>query len=171
MGRVAHIVAATVLLTLGGAAAAHVAFAKPETGFVAGSHRIAFVTDDGRRMEAPEIAVAGAYPGMHANDSIVRLENEGTLAETFTLAATTAASASHSLDDVLRVTVLDRSTGSVVYAGRISELSFRGASTLAPDQTAEFVVQISWPETGRNDSAYQGQTIGFSLVAAAHPAA
>ncbi len=165
--RVGRLVAATAFLLLAGAAAAHLALADPQPGFTSQSARIAFVDRQGDAALAPKIMLEGTYPGMHPQRTLVALRNVGDVHETYTVSAEIDGGASPSLDDVLVVTVRDQATGAVVYTGSLSKLTFRGAATLAPGGSAGYVFQVSWPDTIADDSAYQGQSTTFSLLATA----
>ena len=164
MRRLARLVAVLVSVFIAAGVAAGAA-AHPRTASGAG---IAFTDASGHLRSTPVISADGAYPGM-SRDTVVRLRNVGSVRETFDVSASVATSGTHSLDEVLVVTVTDPASGSVVYQGRLSTLTFHSSRALAPSRTARYTVQISWPETGRDD-LYQGLGLSFVLHADARAA-
>jgi hypothetical protein len=110
------------------------------------------------------IDVSGAMPGMRAQTSMFRVRNTGSVPLAFVVNTTgLMANGPHSLDNVLRIAVRDRS-GNLVYQGRISGLRIEHAGLLAAGSAAGFIVRTTWPSTPA-DAAYEGAGMGFTVVA------
>jgi hypothetical protein len=113
---------------------------------------------------------AGAYPGMPAQRSVLRLANTGTIAAVFEVSVVDLETQGpRSLDEVLRVTVRDGATGEAVYEGPVSGLRLEHPAALEPGASAAYVIRVSWPE-GADDDAYQGSALGFTIRTAARSA-
>ncbi len=166
-----HVVAGATLIAIATVAAASAASGAPGPGFQSGTLRIAFTNGAGSPVAAPRFDIASAYPGMAPQHARIDLRNIGTIREIYTVSSRVGAHRSHSLDDVLFVTVKDAASGAVVYRGTLSGLSFRGSTPLAAGQSRGYLIRITWPRTARNDNAYQGQVLSFALQASAKSAA
>jgi hypothetical protein len=143
-----------------------VVMAAPLGGSGHAALRIQGVGGDGMvSSSAPIIDVAGAYPGMAAQTSTFQIRNSGTIPVAFLVSSTDlVANGPRSLDDVLRITVRDPSTGHLVYQGRLSGLRIKHTGVLAPGTAARFTVEVTWPSIPA-DAAYQGAGLHFSVVA------
>lgn len=159
-----HAAAAAAFVAIGTVAVAQAAGSQ-QPGFQSEPARIAFTDAAGTATELPLLDISGAYPGMDPQRTVIRLRNIGEIAQTFTVAAAVHPTGPRSLDRVLRVRVTDRTSGATLYVGRLSALRFEG-STLQAGRSASYVVQVSWPETPRDD-AYQGAPLSLELTAEA----
>ncbi len=110
------------------------------------------------------IDISGALPGMQPQTSSFQVRNTGTVPVAFAVDTKgLIANGPHSLDNVLRIAVRDRS-GALVYQGRISGLRIEHTGLLAAGSAARFTVQTTWPSTF-GDAAYQGAGMGFTVMA------
>jgi hypothetical protein len=110
------------------------------------------------------IDISGALPGMQPQTSSFEVRNTGTVPVAFAVDTKgQIANGPHSLDNVLRIAVRDRS-GALVYQGRISGLRIEHTGPLAAGSAARFTVQTTWPSTPA-DAAYEGAGMGFTVVA------
>ena len=115
------------------------------------------------------MTVTEAAPGMPPANGFVILRNTGTLPATYTVSATNLLPlGDHSPAEVLVLAVSD-TAGRRLYSGSLSGLSVT-EDRLEPGQTRTYELSISWPPT-REDNAYQGRSIAFSLQVAALSAA
>ncbi len=110
------------------------------------------------------IDISGALPEMQPQTSSFEVRNTGTVPVAFAVDTKgQIANGPHSLDNVLRIAVRDRS-GALVYQGRISGLRIEHTGPLAAGSAARFTVQTTWPSTPA-DAAYEGAGMGFTVVA------
>ena len=143
-----------------------VVLAAPLGGSEHGALVVQGVDGNGRvSSSADVITISGAYPGMAAQTSTFEVRNAGTSPVAFAVNATgLTANGPRSLDDVLRITVLDPTTGDTVYQGRLSGLRIEHTGVLAAGTAARFTVEVTWPSIPA-DAAYQGAGMGFTVVA------
>ena len=152
----------SLMLTL---AIQRVVIAAPRGASAHGTLRVQGVDANGRVSSSARIIdVSGALPGMQPQTSSFEVRNTGTVPVAFAVATKgLIANGPHSLDNVLRIVVRDRS-GAVVYQGRISGLRIEHTGPLAAGSAARFTVQTTWPSTPA-DAAYEGAGMGFTVVA------
>jgi len=154
------------------AAGATAVLAGPRDGFATDAPSVRLVDERGDVVDGSShvLDVAGAYPGMPAQRSELRLRNSGSVPAAFELAATELRIGGADLDRVLLLTVRDADTGRTVYRGRLSDLEISGAGAVQPGSSATYQVSVTWPNHGGDVNQYQGATIGFTVEATAHEA-
>jgi hypothetical protein len=142
----------------------HVVIAAPRVSGH-GSLLVQGVDRNGRVSSSARIIdISGALPGMQAQTSSFEVRNTGTVPVAFAVDTKgLIANGPQSLDNVLRITVRDRS-GALVYQGRISGLRIEHTGALAAGSAASFTVQTTWPSTPA-DAAYEGAGTGFTVMA------
>lgn len=155
------------------AAFATVVLAGPRDGFSNGAPSVRLIDERGDIVDGSShvLDVAGAYPGMPAQRSELRLRNSGSVPAAFDLAAIEVRTAGGAnLDRVLLLTVRDSDSGRTVYRGRLSNLEISGGAAVQSGSSASYQVSVTWPDHGGDANQYQGATIGFTVEATAHEA-
>lgn len=155
------------------AAGATVVLASPRDGFSTEAPTVRLVDERGDVVDGSShvLDVPGAYPGMPAQRSELRLRNSGSVPAAFELAVTDVRIAGADLDRVLLLTVRDADTGQTIYRGRLSTLEIPGAGAVQPGSSTTYQVSVTWPDHGGDANLYQGATIGFTVEATAHETA
>jgi hypothetical protein len=53
--------------------------------------------------------------------------------------------------------------GTAVYEGRLSGLSLGGRRSLEAGESAQYTVEVSWPDDGEDVNQNQGQSLSFDI--------
>jgi hypothetical protein len=113
--------------------------------------------------------IGGAYPDMPGQRFELRLQNSGSRPTRFDLAVTDLQTTGQgSLDRVLVVTVRDDATDRVPYHGRLSSLTLTGPAITEPGSSAQYRVDVEWPNRGGDVNVYQGASLSFTVLATSH---
>jgi hypothetical protein len=163
--RVAGTAVLIVGLVVGLSQVMAVAAANHRYGFQSEGSSVEFVDRRGNPVDGASLVdLEGLWPGMPARRSVVTLRNDGADGGRIAISSDLEAPPTNSLDEVLLVTVKSRSSGLVVYRGRISELAFEDSPALQAGSSRSFVVAVTWPQSPADDR-YQGEAISFGLTA------
>lgn len=129
-----------------------------------GRPQVEFVDESGNPATTPYFDGARTYPGMPPVEQVITIRNTGDLPGKYRLTAANPGSAGrHSLDEVLHVTVRDPVSGSVLYSGRLSDLTVPGVEPLDPGRSKSYVFEVTWPDGAADDNLYQGSSLSFDL--------
>ena len=130
----------------------------------AGTLNIDVVDNAGNVTSAARVVVENASPSMATRFSTLSVRNGGSLAASMRIHAANLLAGEHSLDDVLKVQVLDQ-LGETVYTGKVSGLDFTLAS-LPANTTTIYTIKVTWPDLAEvDDNPYQGASLTFDLTA------
>jgi|GEM_PF-2773728 len=125
------------------------------------------VTVNGQRTAPALVTVNRAVPVMAQRDYTLTVRNTGTVAAGIVISSeNVGGSTARSLDDVLLL-VVKNAGGTVVYSGKVSELSF-DAGSFAGDASRTYDLELTWPGNASSmDNLYQGADLSFDISAAA----
>ncbi len=125
------------------------------------------VTVNGARTAPALVTVNRAVPVMATREYTLTVRNTGTVAAGIVISSdNVGGSTPRSLDDVLRL-VVKNAGGTVVYSGKVSDLSF-DAGSFAGDVSRTYDLEITWPgNASATDNLYQGADLTFDISAAA----
>lgn len=129
----------------------------------AGTLNIAMLDDAGSVTNAATVAILNASPTMQTRTYPLRLVNQGTLAASMRVHSMNLDGTVPSLDDVLKVQILDQASN-VVYTGKVSGIDFLQPN-IGSASNATYTINVTWPDGGATDNPYQGATMTFDLTA------
>ena len=130
----------------------------------AGTLGIDIVDNAGNVTSAARVVVDNASPGMAMRSSTLSIRNSGSTDASLRVRAANLAAVGASLDDVLRIQVVDQ-LGTSVYTGTVGALDFTLANLPASATTA-YTIKVSWPDDPAvDDNPYQGASLTFDLTA------
>lgn len=130
----------------------------------AGTLNIDVVDNAGNVTSAARVAVTNASPAMATRAYTLSLKNSGSLDASLRVKAANLLPSGQSLDDVLKVQVIDQ-LGTTVYAGSVSALDF-AKENLPASTTSIYTIKVTWPDDPAvDDNPYQGASLTFDLTA------
>lgn len=129
----------------------------------AGTLNIDVVDGAGNVSTAATVSVTNASPTMAPRTYTLSLKNSGSLDSSLRVHTKITSASTVSLDDVLRVQVLDP-LGTIIYTGKVSGLDLT-VPNLKSTATSLYTIKITWPDGGATDNPYQGATMTFDLTA------
>lgn len=130
----------------------------------AGTLNIDVVDNNGNVKSAATVNVTNASPTMMARVQTLSIKNSGSLDASMRIKAANLVPSAKSLNDVLKVTVLDQ-LGATVYEGKVADIDFQLAN-LPATATTIYTIKVTWPDDPAvDDNPYQGATLTFDLTA------
>ena len=130
----------------------------------AGTLNIDIVDNAGNVTSAARVVVSNASPSMATRTNTLSVRNDGSLAASLRIHSLNLLAGAKSLDDVLKVQVLDQ-LGETVYTGAVSGLDFT-LPNIAASATANYTIKVTWPDDPAvDDNPYQGASLSFDLTA------
>jgi spore coat-associated protein N len=101
--------------------------------------------------------VHGLVPG-HSDHGTVTLTNSGDADGVLTLSKSNVVNTGAPLSSKVDLVITDLSDGSTVYSGKLGSMGNRPAGSIAKGASKTYDFQVSFPEGGAADNAYQGAT-------------
>ena len=130
----------------------------------AGTLNIDVVDNAGNVTSAARVVVTNASPSMAVQSSTLSVRNSGSLAASLRVKTANLSPVGKSLDEVLKLQVLDQ-LKTVVFEGTVSSLDFTLANIPAAT-TSIYTIKVTWPDDPAvDDNPYQGASLSFDLTA------